>query len=259
MGRLDGKVALITGTGGGQGRAAAVAFAAAGAKVVGCDVKAEGNQETVALVEAAGGTMTGFEPVDLGDPDEARSFVDAAVACYGGLDVVYNNAAAARYSKFSEMSIEDWQFAIRNELDLVFYVSRFSWSHLVARGGGVILNTASTAGMVATVVQTAAHAAAKGAMVAMTRQLALEGAPSGIRAVCISPGPIASPANAWRTKDERQARGLAKRTMLDRLGTSEDVARLAVFLASDDCGYVTGANVPVDGGMTAAAGMFLDG
>lgn len=250
--RLAGKIALITGTGGGQGREAAIAFARAGAKVIGVDLKIDGNRETVEIVQGQGGEMTGFQPVDLGDPDAAKAFVDAAADCYGGLDIIYNNASAARFAPFGELSVEDWRFTMVHELDLVFYVSRFSWPHLVARGGGVILNTASTAGMAATSVRTGAHAAAKAGVIGLTRQMALEGAPLGIRVVCLSPGPIATPGNADRLAANSAARAeLENMTLLRRIGRPEEVACLALFLVSDDAAFITGTNYPIDGGMTA--------
>ncbi len=180
-GSMEGKVVLISGTGGGQGREAALRFAGAGAYVVGCDLKEEGNRETAALVRAAGGAITTMEPVDLSDPQTARRWIEAAAAARGRIDVLYNNASAARFAPIESFSVEDWQFTVRNELDIVFYATRFAWPHLQKRGG-VIINVASVAGMVGSAVGGTAHAATKGAIIAMTRQLAVEGAPHQIRA-----------------------------------------------------------------------------
>ena len=191
MGILDEKVALITGTGGGLGRVAAQTFAREGAKVVGCDVKADANNETVELVRRAGGEMTGIAPIDLTDPEQARTMVEDAVAAYGGLDVVYNNASRPYFGPMPDFSIDDWRATITGELDIPFFVSKFAWPHLVQRGGGVIINVASVSGMIAQENPPAVgHATAKGGVIAMTRQLALEGARYGIRAVAISPGPF---------------------------------------------------------------------
>src|SRR5580704_10644519 len=129
-GRLEGKVALITGTGSGQGRAAALKFAEEGALVIGCDINLETSEETVALVEKAGLAMTAMAPVDLGDPDEAREWVEAAAAVHGRIDVVYNNASGPRFAPLPEMSIETWRAGIRNELDLVFFVTKYAWPYL---------------------------------------------------------------------------------------------------------------------------------
>ncbi len=250
---LEGRIALISGTGGGQGRAAALAFAAEGATVVGCDLKVAGNEETVRLVEAAGGTMTSAEPVDLTDPEQAKRWIDSAAERHGGIDVIYNNAANSRFAPIAEMTVEDWQHTLRNEVDTVFFGTKFAWPHLAARGGGVIINTASVAGMLgAKSAPMGAHAAGKGAVIAFTRQTAVEGAEVGIRAVSISPGPIESPATAAHFKEHPELRQMiADRTLLKRWGLAEEIANLAVFLASDKAAFVTGVNWAVDGGTTA--------
>jgi meso-butanediol dehydrogenase / (S,S)-butanediol dehydrogenase / diacetyl reductase len=245
-GKFEGKVALITGTGGGQGRAAALAFAAEGAAIVGCDVKEEGNAETVELVTKAGGQMTGMAPVDLGDPAQAERWVEDAVAAAGRVDILYNNASAARFGGIEQLSIEDWDFTMRNEIDLVFYVSKFAWPYL-KREGGVVINTASVAGHGAG-GDGIAHSVTKRAVIAMSHCLADSGAPYGIRVVSISPGPIVTPGT-----DEIFAMPGMKDVMLaslriKRLGQPEDIARMAVFLASDDAEWVTGIDVRVDGG-----------
>ncbi|MER7444707.1 SDR family NAD(P)-dependent oxidoreductase [Micromonospora avicenniae] len=253
MGTLDGKVVLITGTGGGLGRVAALAFAREGARVVGADVKVDANDKTVELVRRAGGEMTGVAPVDLTDPEQVRRLVEDAVAAYGGLDVVYNNAASLRFGPMPEFSVEDWRATIAGELDIPFYVSKFAWPHLVRRGGGVIINAASMAGMIGgQVPPMVGHAAANAGIIGMTRQLALEGAPSGIRVVAISPGPILTPASERDLGDDRAARdAITAKTLLKRFAQPEEVAELVVFLASDRASYITGANYPVDGGATA--------
>jgi meso-butanediol dehydrogenase / (S,S)-butanediol dehydrogenase / diacetyl reductase len=250
--RLEGKVALITGTGGGQGRAAAIKFAEEGALIIGCDLFAEGNRETVAAVEAAGGQMTGMAPVDLSDPDAAKAWVDEAAAVHGRIDVLYNNASAPRFVLMPEMSVEDWQYAIRNELDLVFYVTKFAWSHLAQRGG-VIINTASISAHVATPdVGMASHCAAKGGVLALTRAFAADGAKHRIRAVSVSPGPIKTPGairDYFHIPGAEEA--VIGQLLTDRVGTSEDIAGLAAFVASDEAAFMTGVDVLMDGGMTA--------
>jgi NAD(P)-dependent dehydrogenase (short-subunit alcohol dehydrogenase family) len=251
--RLAGKVALITGTAGGQGRAAALLFAREGATIVGCDVKQAEARETVALVEAEGGRMTSAQPLDLADSAAARAWVAAAAAEHGGFDILYNNASAPRFASIATMTDEEWHYTIRNEVHLMFYATSEAWPHLVARGGGSIINTASISGMRALPESpgSIAHAAAKGAVLAMTRELALEGGPHHIRANAISPGPIDTPATARAIAETDFRQILTERVMLDRIGTSEDVAALALFLASDESSWVTGANFVVDGGFTA--------
>ncbi len=244
---FDGKVVLITGTGGGQGRAAALRFAGAGALVVGCDVKEEGNRETAALVRDAGGSITTMEPIDLGNPETARRWIVDAVALHGRIDVLYNNASAARFAPIESFSVEDWQFTVRNELDLVFYATRFAWPHLQKRGG-VIINVASVAGMVGAAVGGTAHAATKGAIIAMTRQLAVEGAPHGIRVNSISPGVIESPGTAPMLADPAFRELMLAHNLIKRVGQPNDVVGVALFLAGDDAAYITGTNIVVDGG-----------
>ncbi|MET7396931.1 SDR family NAD(P)-dependent oxidoreductase [Dactylosporangium sp. NPDC005572] len=253
MATLDGKVVLITGTAGGQGRVAAQVFTREGARVVGTDIQATANDETVALVRRAGGEMTGLAPVDLTDPDQARRVVEDAVAAYGGLDVVYNNAAVQRFGPLPDFSVDDWRTTVAGELDIPYFVSKFAWPHLVRRGGGVIINIASMAGMVAGAVPPmVGHSAANAGVIGMTRQLALEGAPHGIRAVAISPGPVLTPASDRDLGDNRAARdAITAKTLLKRFARPEEIVELAAFLASDRASYITGANYPVDGGATA--------
>jgi len=253
-GRLEGKVALITGTGGGQGRAAALAFAREGAIVVGCDLKREGALETVEMVRREGGVMTSTQPVDLGDPDQARSWLDGAAEERGGFDILYNNAGAATFAPIVEMTDDAWHAIIRNEIDLVFYTCRAARPHLVRRGGGSIINTGSIAGVSALAPSAGgvAHAATKGAVIAMTRQLAMEGGPVKIRVNAISPGAVLSPATeeVYRRDPSRRER-FTSLQMLDRLGVPEDIAPAAVYLASDESSWVTGSNLIIDGGFTA--------
>ncbi|WP_066371077.1 SDR family NAD(P)-dependent oxidoreductase [Herbidospora mongoliensis] len=253
MGSLDGKIVLITGTAGGQGRVAALAFAREGAKVVGCDIQVAANDETVELVRRAGGEMTGVAPIDLTDPDQARRVVEEAVAAYGGLDVVYNNAAMPRFGPLPGFSVEDWRATITGELDIPFFVSKFAWPHLVDRGGGVIVNIASMAGMIAgEVPPMVAHSAANAGIIGMTRQLALEGARHGIRAVTVSPGPVLTPASDRDLGDDQAARdAITRKTMLKRFARPEEIVELVVFLASDRAAYITGANYALDGGASA--------
>jgi NAD(P)-dependent dehydrogenase (short-subunit alcohol dehydrogenase family) len=251
--RLAGKVALITGTAGGQGRAAALLFAREGATIVGCDLKEEEAQETVAMVAAAGGTMTSSQPLDLGDSAAARAWVDAAAARHGGFDILYNNASAVRFASIAEMTDEQWHFTVRNELDLMFYTCSAAWPHLVARGGGSIINTGSICGVSALPATpgSIAHAATKGGVIAMTRELALEGGPLGIRANTISPGIIDSPATAGQLAQPGFREGHLAGLMIERIGTPEDVAAAALFLASEESSWMTGANLLLDGGFSA--------
>lgn len=249
--RLEGKVAFITGTGGGQGRAAAILFAKEGARVVGCDLKKEGGEETVELVKAAGGDMIS-RVVDLADGDQVKSWFDWGVGHYGQMDILYNNASATRYAPIEQMTWDEWEFTIRNELHLIYWACHHAWPHLKARGGSSIINTASGSGMVGiAAIGFFAHAATKGGVIALTRQLAAEGAPHRIRANSISPGLIETPATAQLLQAPEFREGFLRQVPLGRLGRPEDIVACALYLASDESSFVTGANIPVDGGLTA--------
>jgi meso-butanediol dehydrogenase / (S,S)-butanediol dehydrogenase / diacetyl reductase len=251
-GRLAGKVALITGTAGGQGAAAARLFAAEGATVVGCDLD-EARARTVAEeISVAGGRMTVDAPVDLADPSAATAWVDAAVTGAGGIDVLYNNASAPRVGPFEEMSWDDWRFTMRNELDLIFTVTSAAWRHLKAGGGGVIINTASvSAHRGATFIEQAGHGAAKGGVLAITRHLAASGARHGIRANSISPGLIVTPQiEPFLVEPGHPVHEMLHTHPLGRLGQPDDVARVALFLASGDAAYLNAVDIVVDGGQS---------
>lgn len=248
MKRLEGRVAVITGTGKGMGRAAALRFAQEGARVVGCDLDAEASEAVVREVRAAGGVMSATAPVDLGDPEAARSWIAKVNAEEGRIDILYNNASACRFVTIAKMTDEDWAFTVRNELDLVAHVTRAAWPHL-CRQGGVIINTASVAGHGGG-VGGLGHSATKAGVIAMTRVMAAEGAPHGVRAVSISPGMIETPGSADQLAAPGVKDALMTRVKVPRVGRAEEVAALAAFLASDEAAYITGADYLVDGGLT---------
>jgi len=251
-GRLAEKVVLITGTGGGQGRAAARLFAREGATVVGADLDEADNARTADLVAADGFTLDASAPVDFADPRASREWVEAARDRHGRIDVLYNNASAPRFEPFGEMSEEDFRFTVRNEIDVVWFPAQAVWPILVQQGGGVIINVGSVSGMVGDREFTqAAHTLTKGAVIAWTRQLAAEGARHGIRANSVSPGAIASPpVQAWLDRDGDRApvANMIRHTFDGSPGQPEDPVRMALFLASDEARWVTGQNFVVDGG-----------
>ncbi|MCL5042112.1 MAG: SDR family oxidoreductase [Gammaproteobacteria bacterium] len=251
MGRLQGKVALITGTGGGQGRVAALRFAREGAIVVGCDTNEDENRITADLLAQQGFVLHGYAPVDLGDHEQARAWIESAIAEHGKIDILYNNASAARFAPVQDMTIEDWHFTIRNEVDLLFYTTKYAWNHL-AEQKGVIINVSSTAAWGGSkIAGISAHSAAKGAVVSFTRQLAVEGAPVGIRAVSLSPGFIATPGTAAFLENPVARAALLDGVLMDRPGEPEEVVSMAVFVASSEASFITGSDIVIDGGLLA--------
>lgn len=247
-GRLAGKRVLITGTAGGQGAAAQRAFCEAGASVVGCDISPGGAEKVAAELAAEGYTAHG-RAADLSDPAAAREWVEWGVETLGGLDVLYNNAGSAEFAPFAEMTREVWDHTIRHELDIVFDVTVAAWKHL-SEGGGSVINVSSVCGLIAdgTLAQSA-HAAAKAGVISLTRQLAAEGGPLGIRVNCISPGVIMTP--ALEDQSPAMLRHFTDCTFLGRLGTPAEIVPAAIYFASDESSFATGANLVIDGGWSA--------
>jgi meso-butanediol dehydrogenase/(S,S)-butanediol dehydrogenase/diacetyl reductase len=228
--RLAGKVCFITGTAGGQGAAAGELFAAEGATVVGCDIKVDG--------------------IDLAEPEQAAGWIERGVADAGGIDVLYNNASATRVGRFEDVTWDDWRFTIRNELDLIYTVTKAAWPHLIARGGGHVINTASVSAHRGALFQEqAAHGAANGGVLSLTRHLAASGARHRIRVNAISPGLTRTPQIEHLLEDPAHPmHAVASGNPLGRMAEPEDVARVALFLASEDAAYVNAAEIVVDGG-----------
>ena len=251
-GRLAGRVVLITGTAGGQGRAAALLFAGEGATVAGCDRDGGGSAETAGAVHAAGGTMS-TSVVDLTDEDAVHAWIDARAAEHGGIDVLYANAGATRFAPLEELSADDWHFVLRHELDVVVFPVKHAWPHLRRSSHPSVVLVGSTAGVAGSMTnQRVAHTVTKGGIIALTRQLAAEGAPHGIRVNCVSPGMVDTPATrSDLLAPDHPMRTIARSIPLGRVGRPEEVATCALFLVSDDASYVTGANLLVDGGWSA--------
>ena len=247
MNRLQGKVAFITGVSSGQGQTAARLFAAEGCVIVGCWRKNEaGARETERMVQDAGGRMISSQ-VDMSDRTAAQAWINDGAAEAGGLDILYNNAASARFQPFVEMTPENWTYTLRNELDILFHACQAAWPHLISRGGGAILNTASTAGLRGRAkLGAVGHVTGKAGVMGFTRQLAAEGAPHRIRVNTISPGVIATPSLS-RMQAAEMERVIAN-VPLGRVGQPEDIAYCALWLASDEGAWVTAQNFVIDGG-----------
>jgi len=251
--RLRGKVAVVTGAGGmGIGQGCALALAREGAAVVGCDIDQKLAEETLALAKAEGLTYESFV-ADLTEPSANDRLMAFAAERFGGLDILVTAAAFVEFAGVDDFDYEKhWKRTLQGELDLVFLSCKAAWPHMKARGGGSIINFASANAYMSMPFGALAHCATKGGVLAMTRQLAMEGAAHHIRANTISPALIVSKHTKERLDNEPGFKALVLQSiMLDRLGTPEDIGYCAVYLASDESGWVTGADFRVDGGATA--------
>ncbi len=245
---LDGKVALVTGAGGGIGRAAAEAFARSGASVMVSDVNEAGGAETVALIEAAGGKAA-FVRCDVSNADEVKAMVAATVATFGGLDCAFNNAGINRITD-DQYDDAIWERDIAINLSGVMRCMREEAAYMLQNGGGAIVNTASINGLVGNGGQPA-YTAAKHGVVGLARHGALRWAKAGIRVNAVCPGVIETPMTAPLVQNAEMKALIDGMTPMGRMGQASEIAEAVVWLCSPAASFVTGHAMVVDGGATA--------
>ncbi len=247
--RLRGKVALVTGAGSGIGRAIALRFAAEGAAVVVNDLLADSAQRVVKEIEAANGRARAF-PADVSDARQVEAAVRFATAQFGRLDVLVNNAASVVPGVVESLSDEDWRRTQSVTLDGVFYGMRAALPVMAAQGSGAIINISSGAA-IAGEPGLGAYGAAKAAIVNLTQTAAVENAARGVRINTILPGPIETPPLLAAVEATGGRAGWERQIPCGRLGKPEEMAAVALFLASDEASYVHGAAIVADGGVAA--------
>jgi len=247
-GRIANRVAIVTGGASGIGRATAQLFAQEGAKVIVADFA---NSDGEALAKEIGGT---FAVTDVREPRQIEKLVRLAVEKFGGLDIMFNNAGICLTASLLDHSDEYYLNTIRTDLDSVFWGLRYAGKVMVSQKRGAIVNTASVAGIRAS-VGLSAYNAAKHGVVGLTRNAALEFASAGVRVNCVCPGVIDTPLVARTSGTTEEVRELLHRVHpLGRMGKPVEVAKCVLFLASDDASFVTGHALVVDGGITAGFG-----
>jgi NAD(P)-dependent dehydrogenase (short-subunit alcohol dehydrogenase family) len=250
--RLDGKVTIITGGASGMGRTAARLFAEQGAKVVLADVTEEAAESAAAEVRATGGDASAVV-ADVSIEDDARRMVEHAVATYGRIDALYNNAGIMPAADHSvvDTDVDTWDRVMAVNVRGVFLGCKYAIPRMVDQGSGSIINVASFVAILGCSVPQDAYTASKGAVLSLTRSLAVQFAPRGVRSNSISPGPIETPLLMdWLVKDEEAKRIRLARNPSGRFGKPEEIVNVAVYLASDEARWTNGANFVIDGGIT---------
>lgn len=250
-GRLDGKIAIITGAASGIGKATARRVAAEGARTVVADLNGSGAKEVADAITATGGAAIAVE-ADLGDSDSVRAMVDTAVAAYGGLDILHNNAAATSLAAAEDRPVSSadpavWDKMMRVNLQGALVAIQAAVPHMIARGGGSVINTGSGSALAGDLSHPA-YAASKAALITLTTYVATEFGKQGVRCNAVSPGFIRIPEKPGR---DAVVPAMLRHCLTPRVGVPEDIAALVVFLASDESAFITGQNISVDGGARA--------
>jgi NAD(P)-dependent dehydrogenase (short-subunit alcohol dehydrogenase family) len=251
--RLEGKVALITGGASGMGRVASELFAAEGASVVLTDVNDGAGTKTASGIEANGGRAA-YVHADVASEADARGMVDAALDRFGRLDILYNNAGVMLPEDGSVDSTDEaiWDLTLSVNVKGVAFGCKYGIPAMLRTGGGSIINVASFVAWLGAATSQTAYTASKGAVLAMTREIAVEYARKGIRCNALCPGPIETPLLMQLLSDEAKRQRRFVHIPMGRLGRAEELAKAALFLASDDASFMTGSSLIVDGGITAA-------
>jgi len=250
--RLEDKVSIITGAGGGMGRVAALRFAAEGSRVVVADIQKAAADETTSLIRAAGGEATPIA-ADVSVEADAKAMVDLAIATYGRIDVLYNNAGIMPEADHSvvDTPVETWDQVMAVNVRGVYLACKHAIPHMVERHSGSIINVSSFVAILGCSVPQDAYTASKGAVLALTRSLAVQFAPQGVRTNAILPGPVETPLLMdWLLKDEAAKNLRLARNPTGRFGKPDEVVALAVYLASDESAWTNGASLVIDGGIS---------
>jgi NAD(P)-dependent dehydrogenase (short-subunit alcohol dehydrogenase family) len=251
--RLANKVALITGAGSGIGRESALLFAQAGAQVAVCDLSVPSGEETVSLIRQAGGQAI-FVQADVAKAADVQAAIASTEKAYGRLNVLFNNAGIFHADDGSVLETEEavWDLTININLKGVFWGCKYGIPALLRAGGGSIINTASFVALIGAATSQVAYTASKGGVLAMTREIAVEFARQNIRANSLCPGPVETPLLAELLSDPARRQRRLVHIPPGRFAKATDIAQAALFLASDESGYINGATFTVDGGITAA-------